>query len=191
MNLTHKAKRSWKDAPILTPIVFCMIFVMLFATTGMIDMLVPPTPQQVLAKNTSESYIEVQSVFSEINDVKYIPEEPEFNANITEEIIPEDPYVQVYAGESYNDAYYRTYGCTPEQRRIVESSDNYAYYDGVYVGAYNFDERYMAERMQNWGLGEYDRDAFLADPALQDAAADAYANDRYGGWENVPSTGGW
>jgi len=89
-------------------------------------------------------------------------------------------------------AYVRTYGCTPEQRLSVESGGNYNTYTGNgYVGGYQFSEQYIAGWMSQAGLGEYNRDAFLANPGLQDALADWYAQDRWGGWANVPSTGGW
>ncbi len=79
-----------------------------------------------------------------------------------------------------------------ELRKSIESSGNYNTYTGNgMVGAYQFNEQYMAERMERWGLGPYNREQFLNDPALQDAAADAYASEWYGGWENTPTSGGW
>ena len=88
--------------------------------------------------------------------------------------------------------YIRTYGCTPEQRRAVESGGDYGIYTGNgYVGGYQFSEQYIAGWMAQAGLGEYNREAFLANPGLQDQLADWYAQDRYGGWDNVPATGGW
>jgi len=88
--------------------------------------------------------------------------------------------------------YVRAYGCTPEQRRSVESGGNYGVYTGNgYVGGYQFSEQYLPGWMAQAGLGEYNRDAFLADPGLQDQLANWYAESRYGGWSNVPSSGGW
>jgi len=103
------------------------------------------------------------------------------------------------AAESSNEltyaqlqVYILTYGCTPEQRLQVKSGGDYGAYTGNgYVGGYQFAEKYIAGWMDQAGLGEYNRDEFLANPGLQDQLADWYADNRWGGWDNVPSTGGW
>ena len=88
--------------------------------------------------------------------------------------------------------YILTYGCTPEDRRNAESGGDYGIYTGNgYVGAYQFSEQYIAGWMTQAGLGNYNRDDFLANPGLQDQLADWYADYKWGGWSNVPSTGGW
>jgi hypothetical protein len=78
------------------------------------------------------------------------------------------------------------------RRKQIESGGNYATYTGNgYVGAYQFVEAYMPGRMAEAGLGAYDRNDFLNSPWKQDALADWYALTRYGGWDNVPMSGGW
>lgn len=89
--------------------------------------------------------------------------------------------------------YIQQYGCTPEQRRGIESGGNYGTNTGNgYLGAYQFSAQYNAGRWEAcFGTPYPGHDAFLADSAAQDQLADWYADTRYGGWQNVPSTGGW
>lgn len=102
--------------------------------------------------------------------------------------------------QRYNPSYiaptYRYGGDMRELRKGIESGGNYSTDTGNgYLGAYQFSEQYMRDRYNSWGLaeiyGEYSRDGFLSNPDAQDAAADAYARDWYGGWENIPTSGGW
>lgn len=71
-------------------------------------------------------------------------------------------------------------------RRQIESGGNYSTNTGNgYVGAYQFAPSTIASIESATGM------KWSMDPATQDAFADYYANQRYGGWQNVPTTGGW
>ena len=71
-------------------------------------------------------------------------------------------------------------------RRQIESGGNYNTNSGNgYVGAYQFCPSTIASIENATGM------KWSMDPATQDAFADYYANQRYGGWQNVPTTGGW
>jgi len=89
--------------------------------------------------------------------------------------------------------YVMTYGCTPEQRRDIESGGDYGANTGNgYLGAYQFAAQYNAGRWEAcFGTPYPGHDVFLADSAAQDALANWYAETRYGGWQNVPAYGGW
>lgn len=72
-------------------------------------------------------------------------------------------------------------------RRQVESSNNYNIGSGNgYIGAYQFAPSTWNSIASQIGANPNDYSA-----ANQDRIADAYAQSRYGGWENVPTTGGW
>lgn len=72
-------------------------------------------------------------------------------------------------------------------RRMVETTNNYQWsWSNGYLGAYQFSPSTWNATASAHGLDPNDHS-----PANQDAMADAYANDRYGGWSNVPTTGGW
>lgn len=71
-------------------------------------------------------------------------------------------------------------------RRQIESGGNYSTNTGNgYVGAYQFAPSTIASIESATGM------KWSMDPSTQDAFADYYANQRYGGWQNVPTTGGW
>lgn len=71
-------------------------------------------------------------------------------------------------------------------RRQIESGGNYNTNTGNgYVGAYQFAPSTIASIESATGM------KWSMNPATQDAFADYYANQRYGGWQNVPTTGGW
>lgn len=71
-------------------------------------------------------------------------------------------------------------------RRQIESGGNYNTNTGNgYVGAYQFAPSTIASIENETGM------KWSMDPSTQDAFADYYANQRYGGWQNVPTTGGW
>ena len=71
-------------------------------------------------------------------------------------------------------------------RRQIESGGNYNTNTGNgYVGAYQFAPSTIASIENATGM------KWSMDPSTQDAFADYYANQRYGGWQNVPTTGGW
>ena len=71
-------------------------------------------------------------------------------------------------------------------RRQIESGGNYNTNTGNgYVGAYQFAPSTIASIESATGM------KWSMDPSTQDAFADYYANQRYGGWQNVPTTGGW
>lgn len=71
-------------------------------------------------------------------------------------------------------------------RRQIESGGNYNTNNGNgYVGAYQFLPSTISSIESATGM------KWSMDPATQDAFADYYANQRYGGWQNVPTTGGW
>lgn len=71
-------------------------------------------------------------------------------------------------------------------RRQIESGGNYNTSTGNgYVGAYQFAPSTIASIEKATGM------KWSMDPSTQDAFADYYANQRYGGWQNVPTTGGW
>ena len=71
-------------------------------------------------------------------------------------------------------------------RRQIESGGNYNTNTGNgYVGAYQFAPSTIASIESTTGM------KWSMDPNTQDAFADYYANQRYGGWQNVPTTGGW
>ena len=71
-------------------------------------------------------------------------------------------------------------------RRQIESGGNYNTNTGNgYVGAYQFSPSTIASIESATGM------KWSMDPATQDTFADYYANQRYGGWQNVPTTGGW
>lgn len=72
-------------------------------------------------------------------------------------------------------------------RRNVESTNNYNTFTGNgYLGAYQFAPSTWNSIASSHGL-----DASDFSPANQDRMADIYANERYGGWDNVPTVGGW
>lgn len=72
-------------------------------------------------------------------------------------------------------------------RRMVESTNNYQWeWGNGYYGAYQFAPSTWNAIASQAGLDPNDHS-----PANQDAMADAYANSRYGGWQNVPTSGGW
>lgn len=113
----------------------------------------------------------------------------------------EEPYVEEYSDDYTETVYYETYTEEPSvdystgggnndnwhkaNRRQVENSGSYEW-SGYYIGAYQFDPGTWASTAAAHGLDPNDYS-----PANQDAMADAYANDRWGGWSNVPTTGGW
>ena len=71
-------------------------------------------------------------------------------------------------------------------RRQIESGGNYNTNTcNGYVGAYQFAPSTIASIESATGM------KWSMDPSTQDAFADYYANQRYGGWQNVPTTGGW
>lgn len=72
-------------------------------------------------------------------------------------------------------------------RRHVESSNNYnTFTENGYLGAYQFAPVTWNDIAQRHGLNPND-----FSPANQDRFADIYATERWGGWANVPVTGGW
>lgn len=72
-------------------------------------------------------------------------------------------------------------------RRMVESTNNYNIGSANgYIGAYQFAPSTWSSIAASIGANPNDYSA-----ANQDRIADAYANSKYGGWENVPTTGGW
>lgn len=72
------------------------------------------------------------------------------------------------------------------RRRQIESGGNYNTNTGNgYVGAYQFAPSTIASIESQTGM------KWSMDPSTQDAFADYYANSRYGGWQNVPTNGGW
>lgn len=71
-------------------------------------------------------------------------------------------------------------------RRSIESGGNYNTNTGNgYIGAYQFAPQTIAGIESATGM------QWSMDPATQDAFANYYANSRYGGWQNVPTNGGW
>lgn len=71
-------------------------------------------------------------------------------------------------------------------RRSIESGGNYGTDTGNgYLGAYQFAPQTIAGIESATGM------KWSMDPATQDAFANYYANSRYGGWQNVPTNGGW
>lgn len=71
-------------------------------------------------------------------------------------------------------------------RRQIESGGNYNTNTGNgYIGAYQFAPQTIAGIESATGMH------WSMDPSTQDAFANYYANSRYGGWQNVPTTGGW
>lgn len=73
------------------------------------------------------------------------------------------------------------------RRRQIESGNNYNTFTGNgYLGAYQFSASTWAAGVAAVGGSTSDFSA-----AHQDAVATWYANERYGGWQNVPTTGGW
>lgn len=72
-------------------------------------------------------------------------------------------------------------------RRRVESTDNYNIGSANgYIGAYQFAPETWNSIASQYGLNPHDYS-----PANQDAMADAYAQEVYDGWQNVPTSGGW
>lgn len=72
------------------------------------------------------------------------------------------------------------------RRRQIESGGNYNTNTGNgYVGAYQFAPSTIASIENATGM------KWSMDPSTQDKFADYYANQRYGGWQNVPTNGGW
>lgn len=71
-------------------------------------------------------------------------------------------------------------------RRQIESGGNYNTNTGNgYIGAYQFAPSTISSIENATGM------KWSMDPSTQDAFADYYANQRYDGWQNVPTTGGW
>lgn len=74
-----------------------------------------------------------------------------------------------------------------KNRRIVESGDNYnTFTSNGYLGAYQFAPVTWNSIAARHGLDPSD-----FSPSNQDRFADIYATERYGGWQNVPTIGGW
>jgi len=74
-----------------------------------------------------------------------------------------------------------------ELRKKIESGGNYNTFTGNgYLGAYQF-----APSTWNGLCSQTGTDPNDFSPAHQDQMADLYAQQRYGGWANVPSHGGW
>lgn len=72
-------------------------------------------------------------------------------------------------------------------RRMVESTNNYNIGSANgYIGAYQFAPSTWAAMAGQIGADPNDYSA-----ANQDRIADRYAEVTYGGWSNVPTTGGW
>lgn len=111
------------------------------------------------------------------------PQPAESTEYYSREWAMQQPWWSLYReGEPYERA----------NRRWVESRGDYAANTGNgYLGAYQFAEQYMQGRCEAYGFVWPGVEGFLADPGLQDACADAYALDRWGGWANVPWYGGW
>ncbi|WP_439425794.1 LysM peptidoglycan-binding domain-containing protein [Oenococcus alcoholitolerans] len=73
------------------------------------------------------------------------------------------------------------------RRRQIESGNNYQTFTGNgYLGAYQF-------ASSTWAAGVAAVGGSVSDfsSAHQDQVANWYANSRYGGWQNVPTNGGW
>lgn len=74
-----------------------------------------------------------------------------------------------------------------ELRKKIESGGNYNTFTGNgYLGAYQF-----APSTWNGLCAQTGTDPSDFSPAHQDQMADLYAQQRYGGWANTPSRGGW
>lgn len=83
-------------------------------------------------------------------------------------------------------------GGSRENRIWIESRGDYSANTGNgYLGAYQFSAQYLEGRMSAAGISYAGVDDFLASSEKQDALADWYAESRYGGWDNVPTSGGW
>lgn len=77
-------------------------------------------------------------------------------------------------------------------RKQIESGGDYSTNTGNgYLGAYQFSERYVQGWAKEAGIEWRGVEDFLNSKEKQDALADWYANARYGGWHNVPTSGGW
>lgn len=123
-------------------------------------------------ENKTKEYGQATHQQSEVVDIDYT--EPAVS-----EPVQETTQVSSYVGQG--DNWHRA------NRRMVESTDNYNIGSGNgYIGAYQFAPQTWNSIANKYGLNPNDYS-----PANQDAMADAYANDRYGGWQNVPTVGGW
>lgn len=102
----------------------------------------------------------------------------EYVAPVQEQVVVEQPAQAVQASD---DNWHKA------NRRMVESTNNYNIGSANgYIGAYQFAPSTWNAYAQIAGVNPNDYS-----PSAQDAVADAYANGRYGGWQNVPTTGGW
>ncbi|MCV3295573.1 LysM peptidoglycan-binding domain-containing protein [Oenococcus kitaharae] len=103
---------------------------------------------------------------------------PRYQAPVQQTYVPAAPV------RSYQPA---VTGSNALRRRQVESGNNYNTFTGNgYLGAYQF-------ARGTWAAGVAAVGGSVSDfsPAHQDAVANWYASNRYGGWQNVPTTGGW
>jgi len=108
------------------------------------------------------------------------------------EVIQEEVATEQVPQEQYETSYYGSSGGGSRELRIWnESRGDYGAYDGTYAGAYQFAVEYLEGRMAAAGLEYNGVDDFLNSPDKQDALADWYAQERYQGWENTPTVGGW
>lgn len=184
-------KTKWKDLAAVGSLLLLLIGLLLIIVAAIITARVSVVPEAQLVQ-AEDVIIEQPEVIQETPALVAPHEEPK--AQISS--------VPLIAAPSYWEPQYRepVYNYTEDEmrelRKGIESGGNYATDTGNgYLGAYQFSEQYMEGRYYNYGLdqtyGAYDRDAFLNSPEQQDAAADAYANDFYGGWQNTPTSGGW
>lgn len=114
-----------------------------------------------------------------ISDTEIKIEQPVVKEPVVEEPVEEEQSNNTVAPST--DNWHRA------NRRMVESSNNY--YIGSangYIGAYQFAPGTWNSIAASIGANPNDYS-----PANQDRIADAYANSRYGGWQNVPTSGGW
>lgn len=140
---------------------------------------------------------------------KFLVGGKDFDDSLSHSTLPAEPVVVTYTAPETNEAVvYDSSPVVQEQpvaqsapapatpsndnwhkanRRMVESTDNYNTFTGNgYYGAYQF-----APGTWNSIASRHGLDASDFSPANQDRFADIYAQERYGGWQNVPTSGGW
>lgn len=137
------------------------------------------------SKIEEQEEIKAQQLAAQV-ETEHFVEQINYQEEVPQQIQVETPQVAV-SNEvvtpqvSSDDNWHR------QNRRNVESTDNYKWdWGNGYNGAYQFTQQTWNATAAAHGLNPSD-----TSPANQDAMADAYANDRYGGWQNVPTVGGW
>lgn len=141
------------------------------------DLVLIPTGNQTVDQGVNQGVNQAPIVQEQA--VEQVVEQPvqEYVAPVQEQVVTQPAQTAPASDDNWHKA----------NRRMVESTNNYNIGSANgYIGAYQFAPSTWNAYAQIAGVNPNDYS-----PSAQDAVADAYANGRYGGWQNVPTTGGW